>query len=138
MSTASGNTRLLLCFLLLFSFVPAAFSQSDTGVLFGVVSDPAARTISGARVTLKHNATGASREYVTDERGVYFFTFLPPGAYTMQFEADGFKKYQDADVRVQVAQVTRLDVEMAIGSVKEVMDVSGASRALSTDSAALS
>ena len=75
-------------------------------MLFGVVTDPAARTIAGCRVTLKHNATGSSREYVTDERGVYFFTFLPPGAYTMQFQADGFKQYQDTDVRVQVAQVS--------------------------------
>jgi hypothetical protein len=136
MSICSGNlARYFLCFLLLFCLVPDASSQSDTGVLFGVITDPAARTVVGAHVSLRHNSTGATREYVTDDRGVYFFTFLPPGVYTVQFQADGFKQYQDADIRIQVAQVTRVDVEMAIGSVKEVLDVSGASRVLSTDSA---
>ena len=96
MSKASGVMArfvILSCFCL--SFVPAVLAQSDTGVLFGVVSDPAARTIVGAQVTLKNNATGASREYVTDERGVYFFTFLPPAKYTVHFNAHGFKQYED-------------------------------------------
>jgi hypothetical protein len=129
-------TRSVLNFLLLLGFVSAAWAQSDTGVLFGVVSDPAARTVVGAEVTLKNNATGASREYITDERGVYFFTFLQPGSYTVQFKANGFKQYQDSDVRVQVAQVLRLDIDMAIGQVKEVLEISGGARVLTTDTAA--
>ena len=67
----------------------------------------------------------SSREYTTDERGVYFFTFLPPGTYTLSLQSAGFKQYQDTDVRIQVAQVTRIDISMEIGSAKEVLDISG-------------
>jgi hypothetical protein len=133
-SSRRQSAHFLLIFAALFWLIPSARSQSDTGVLFGVISDPAARTVMGARVKLHHKSTGAAREYITDERGVYFFTFLPPGNYSVEFQADGFKQYQDTDVTVRVAQVTRLDVEMAIGSVKEVLDVTGASRVLNAES----
>ena len=129
MSKTPGRmTRPVLSILLLLGFVSAALAQSDTGVLFGVVSDPAARMIVGAQVTLKNNATGASRDYITDERGVYFFTFLQPGEYTVQFKANGFKQYQASDIHVQVAQVLRLDVDLTIGQVKEILEVSVGAR----------
>ena len=116
---------------LLFRF--GGLAQSDTGVLFGVITDPAARTVVGARAALRNNATGASRDYVTDERGVYFFTFVAPGMYTLTLQATGFKQYQDTDVRIQVAQVTRVDISMEIGNTKEVLDVSGLSNGLNTE-----
>ena len=134
MRNASGfAVRLTLYTLLLCCFVSEALAQSDTGVLFGVITDPAARTVVGARATLRNNATGASREYVTDERGVYFFTFVAPGMYTLTLQATGFKQYQDTDVRIQVAQVTRVDISMEIGNTKEVLDVSGLSNGLNTE-----
>lgn len=137
MNKAPGPvTRFVSTILLVLGFVSSAFAQSDTGVLFGVVSDPSARTIVGAAVTLKNNATGATREYITDERGVYFFTFLQPGSYTVQFKANGFKQYQDSSVRVQVAQVLRLDIDMQIGQAKEILEISGGAKVLTTDTAA--
>ncbi|HYP05829.1 MAG TPA: TonB-dependent receptor, partial [Bryobacteraceae bacterium] len=137
MNKAPGPvTRFVSTILLVLGFVSSAFAQSDTGVLFGVVSDPSARTIVGAAVTLKNNATGATREYITDERGVYFFTFLQPGSYTVQFKASGFKQYQDSSVRVQVAQVLRLDIDMQIGQAKEILEISGGAKVLTTDTAA--
>ena len=116
--------------LIICCLVSTAIAQSDTGVLFGVITDPAARTVVGARATLRNNATGSSREYVTDERGVYFFTFLAPGNYTLTLQSTGFKQYQDTDVRIQVAQVTRIDISMEIGSTKEVLDISGLSNGI--------
>jgi hypothetical protein len=111
----------------------SAFAQSETGVLFGVISDPSDRTVVGASATLRSNTTGATREYATDDRGVYFFTFLQPGNYTLEIQAPGFKSYKDSDVRVQVAQVTRLDLSLQIGNTKEVLDVSGLSTNLNSE-----
>jgi hypothetical protein len=136
MRNASGfAVRLTLNTLIVCCLVSTAFAQSDTGVLFGVITDPAARTVVGARAALRNNATGASRDYVTDERGVYFFTFVAPGTYTLTLQATGFKQYQDTDVRIQVAQVTRVDISMEIGNTKEVLDVSGLSNGLNTENA---
>ena len=127
--------QLVTYWLLFFSLASTVFAQSDTGVLFGVITDPAARTILGARLTLRNEATGATREYVTDERGVYFFTFLQPGNYSLQLQADGFKQYQDNDVRIQVAQVSRIDISVEIGNTKEILDISGLGTSLNTENA---
>ena len=54
MRNASGfAVRLTLYTLLLCCFVSTVLAQSDTGVLFGVITDPAARTVVGARATLR-------------------------------------------------------------------------------------
>ena len=136
MRNASGFAlRGTLYILIVCCLVSTARAQSDAGVLFGVITDPAARTVVGAKATLRNNATSSSREYTTDERGVYFFTFLPPGTYTLTLQSPGFKQYQDTDVRIQVAQVTRIDVSMEIGSGKEVLDISGLSNGLNTENA---
>jgi hypothetical protein len=125
----------LACLLVLFWLIPPASAQSDTGVLFGTITDPAARTVMGAHVRVS-NATGVSREYKTDGRGVFYFTFLPPGVYTLHVDAEGFKSYEDHDVTVRVAQVTRADIEMSIGAQKEVLEVSGSASALNVETAA--
>lgn len=127
--------RVLGCVMALGLLAPSVFAQSETGVLFGVVSDPSTRAIMRANVKVENKATGQAREYVTDERGVYFLTFLPPGDYTLHIECPGFKSYHDSDVRVQVAQVTRIDVELQIGPSKDVLEVSGASNGLNSDNA---
>ena len=134
MRNASGSAlKGTLYSLIICCLASIANAQSDAGVLFGVITDPAARTVVGARATLRNNATGSSRDYITDERGVYFFTFLPPGNYTLSLQSAGFKQYQDTDVRIQVAQVTRIDITMEIGSAKEVLDISGLSTGLNSE-----
>ena len=47
-----------------------------------------------------------------------------PAEYTVQFKANGFKQYQASDIHVQVAQVLRLDVDLTIGQVKEILEMS--------------
>ncbi|HUS05568.1 MAG TPA: TonB-dependent receptor [Bryobacteraceae bacterium] len=111
----------------------AMFAQSDSGLLFGVVTDPSGRAIIGANISLRNQATGAERKYVTDERGLFYFTVLPSGRYHIDLESPGFKHYQDADVRVQVAQVARLDIQMEIGSVKETVNIAESPSGLNSE-----
>jgi hypothetical protein len=108
-------------------------AQSDSAVLFGVVTDPSGSSIRNAAVVLRNNATGASRQYSTDERGLFYFTLLPPGSYQMTTEAAGFKQYQDPVIRVQVAQVARLDIQLEIGNTKEIINISEQPSGLNTE-----
>src|ERR1700694_768945 len=96
--------RILFFALALAACCGGLFAQSDTAVLFGVVTDPSGSSIKGAKVTVRNNATGASRQYISDDRGLFYFTLLPPGNYEMTTQATGFKQYQDPVIRVQVAQ----------------------------------
>ncbi len=112
------------------------FGQTDTAVLFGLVKDPSAASVAGARVVAHNQSTGAERELETDAKGLYYFTLLPPGAYEITVEAQGFKGYRNPAVTVQVAQVARLDVDLQIGSTSEHVEVLTNASVLNTESAA--
>jgi hypothetical protein len=109
------------------------FAQSDSAVLFGLVTDPSGSSIKGAKLRLRNNGTGQTREYASDERGLFYFTLLPPGGYHVTVEATGFKQFQDENIRVQVAQVGRLDVQLEIGNTKEIMSVDAGTSTLNTE-----
>src|SRR4051794_10213278 len=117
--TSSAFQRLLIFSAIIALTASMALSQSDSAVLFGLVSDPSGSSIKGARLRLKNSATSQTREYISDDRGLFYFTLLPPGGYQVTVEATGFKQFQDANIRVQVAQVGRIDVQLEIGSTKE-------------------
>ena len=125
--------RVLPVVLFLISATASIYAQSDSAVLFGLVTDPSGSAIKGAKVRLTNKGNGQMREYMVDDRGLYYFTLIPPGMYELQLEAPGFKQYVDDAVRVQVAQVGRLDVEMEIGSNKESVNVSESGSGLNSD-----
>ena len=133
MAKSRPLVRALFTALVLAIFAGSLLAQSDSALLFGVVTDPSGSSIKGARVQLRNNGTGATRQYLTDERGLFYFTLLPPGSYEMTTEALGFKLYQDPVIRVQVAQVARLDVQLDIGSTKEIVNISEQPSGLNTD-----
>jgi hypothetical protein len=114
--------RVVLLVLLVLS-VGLAFSQSDTAVVFGVIKDPMGSAIVGAKIQLRNELTGANRGLESNDNGLFYFTLLPSGTYEFTVEAKGFKQYHDTHVRVQVAQVGRIDVSMELGSVTETLEV---------------
>jgi len=99
--------------------VAGLFAQSETAVLFGLVKDPSGGLVAGAKVQLRNEDTGIARELTADDKGLFYFTLLPPGLYEFTVEAQGFKQYRDSHVRIQVAQVGRIDVSMEIGTTAE-------------------
>lgn len=126
---------LLLCSLVTVSTL-ALLSQSDTAVFFGVVKDPAGAVLPKVKIKLKNSNTGSGRELVSDDKGLFYFTLLPPGTYEVLAEAPGFKQFVDNRVQLQVAQVSRLDIQMQLGSVTESIEVSDTVSPLNTQSVA--
>src|SRR5882757_8889107 len=70
---------------------PAAFSQSVTGSISGVVTDPNGAVVPGATATLMNDKTGDKRDQVTNEAGRFNFASVQPGAYTLKVEHQGFE-----------------------------------------------
>jgi len=58
--------------------------------LRGTVRDPSAAAIPGATVTATSVDTNTSRTAVSDSSGRYFIGALPPGAYRITAEMQGF------------------------------------------------
>src|SRR5688572_2343342 len=111
-------------------------AQSDTASLFGTVRDSSSAVITGAKVQLKSVATGAVREQVTNEKGLYHLDRLAPGQYGISVEAPGFKQFKASSVQLQVAQISRLNVQMEVGEPSESIEVEGTVSPLNTESVA--
>lgn len=109
--------------LIAFAVLPFLQAQNETAVLSGKVVDPSNLGVPNAQLKLTNQATSASRTVVSDAQGLYRFDLLPPGAYSIEVTAQGFKKFEDESLRLQVAQSSQLDVSLVVGTVSESVRV---------------
>ena len=121
---------------LLFS-VTMAMAQTETGSIGGFVKDPTGGVIPKAKVTLKDEGTSAIHTLITDNAGYYVAPSLPPGLYTMNVEAVGFKRFESAHNRLAPNTALSLDADLAVGTETEIVSVTATAAVLQTDSAAV-
>jgi trimeric autotransporter adhesin len=111
-----------------------AWAQTFTGGLRGAVRD-ANGVVPGVTVTLLNEATGATRDAVTNEEGQYNFAAVPPGNYTIKAEITGFKTYENKGVRIAAQQFVTLDITLEVGQLQETITVTGAAPLIDTSNA---
>lgn len=100
----------------------------QTGTLSGTVRDAQGGVLPGVTVSVTSDSLiGGARTTVTGEAGGYQMPTLPPGTYVVTYELTGFSTLRHEGVAVGVARTTRLDVELAVGSLQESVTVSGES-----------
>ncbi|HKQ73355.1 MAG TPA: TonB-dependent receptor [Blastocatellia bacterium] len=126
----------LLCSLLL---IGSAYAQTGSSTVNGTVEDTQKQAISGATVTLKNDSRNFSRVTTTGADGAFLFTVVPPGAYSIEVEAPGFKKAVQTDVQALVDNRVTVGVTLEVGQVSEVVSVSAstAENILNTQDASL-
>ena len=101
---------------------PAA-GQTSTGSIDGVVVDSSGAVVPGVTVVVTHEQTGASREVISDGRGLFSAALLPVGPYTVRATLSGFNGFEQHDVRLTVGQTLSLRVELRPASVAETITV---------------
>ncbi|HJY07932.1 MAG TPA: carboxypeptidase-like regulatory domain-containing protein, partial [Bryobacteraceae bacterium] len=102
-------------------FVPGAFGQ--TAQMTGLVTDPSGTIVPGATVAIRNVATAFTTATVTNERGYYTLSNLNPGTYDISVQRQGFRTSTQTGIKLDVAQVARLDVSLTIGEVRESVTV---------------
>ncbi len=112
-----------------------ANAQVLYGSLTGNVTDPTGAVVAGAKVEALNVATGVPISVVTDERGAYLFTNLQAGVYKVTITAQTFKALAQDNVRIDANTIRRLDAQLQVGAVTEVVQVNAATEALQTDRA---
>jgi Carboxypeptidase regulatory-like domain len=122
----SALHRFVLVVVVLGTLATTAFAQ-QTGTLSGVVRDTQGAVLPGVTVTASSDALIGPRTSPTGAAGAYLLTGLPPGTYTVTYELGGFTPLKRENVVILVAQTTRLDVELGLGTLQETVTVSGAS-----------
>src|SRR5260370_17711828 len=126
------NMLLVLSLIVVFAAMLQACAQSDytTATPRGPVPDPQGAVISGATVTATNSATGLTKTTKTSPDGSYQILALPPGAYSVTFESQGFNKTVVKGVQLSVGQSSSYDAHLKLGSVGETLQVSAANAPL--------
>ncbi len=110
-------------------------AQISTGAVTGTVTDSGGGVLPGVTVSLSGDRLiGGSQTQVTDATGVYRFDRLPPGAYSLKLELQGFKSVERPGVHVDAAFTATVNVQMGIGQVAETVTVTGESPTVDTTS----
>ena len=117
---------------LLFLAFPAHAQEVSAGIT-GIVTDQSGAVIPGAKISLVEVDRNTSWATQSNESGVFAFPRIPPGAYDVSVEATGFTTIARKGVPLEVNQRARLDFQMEVGAVTEVVEVSGAPPLLQTE-----
>src|SRR5882762_9019930 len=112
-----GLAFLVLVVVLLWAVPASAQIDVASATLKGVITDQHDALVAGATVTATSIDKGISRTAKTGTEGTYQIPALPPGAYKVEIEAQGFSKVVNEKVLLSVGQSLVYDVQLATGSV---------------------
>ncbi len=102
-----------------------------SGDVTGLVTDPSGAVVPKATVTLNNRDTGATSTTTTNTQGVYRFSLLQPGSYTVSVAAPGFQTTQHG-ANVTVGQASTVNVQMALASGSQTVEVTAEAGAVET------
>src|SRR5437660_4139646 len=116
------TVRCLILFVLC-AFPLAAFGQTAMATLSGTVLDQNGAFVPAANITVTEVATGVQRTATTNDQGNFSIPLLKPSTYLLQVEHPGFMTAEVKDVVLNVGDQRSLRIEMKVGDVKEVVNV---------------
>ena len=116
----------LLTVIALVALPVATSAQTSSSSIRGTVTDPQGKVVVAATVTVTNRETTYTRSTTTADNGQFAFELIPPGSYTLEVEAKGFKKARLTDVRALVAKPSDVPVQLEVGAVTETVSVAAA------------
>ena len=115
---------LVLALALVFLLLPCAVdAQVLYGSLTGNVTDPTGAAIPGAKVEALNTGTGVRSETATDDHGLYRFTNIQAGLYTVTVSSKSFATFVETGVQVSNTEVRRVDVQLQISQTTSTLEV---------------
>ena len=124
MKLSSMKRNLMGCLVMLVLSAASVWAQTGTSSIVGTVTDPQGRPVVDAKVSLTNVATSGKRTAQTTDTGAYLFDLIAPGDYQLDVEAKGFSKTVVDHVRAQIGKQTESNVQLSLGAVSQVVEVS--------------
>ena len=101
-----------------------AYGQGGTtGAISGIVTDSTGAAIPRAQVQATNITTGVANTTQSNDAGVYTFPYLQVGQYEVKFAAKGMKESVVTGIRVDEANISRVDGKLAVGAASETVNV---------------
>jgi hypothetical protein len=95
---------------------PAPVVKTSSGTIVGIVTNSAKLPIAGATVTAARTNGGSIRATVSSSDGIYSFADLPPSAWSITVQADGYPDATAPAVQVVASKATRHDLVMNVAT----------------------
>ncbi|MFT4113792.1 carboxypeptidase regulatory-like domain-containing protein [Silvibacterium sp.] len=104
----------------------SAIAQTDQGTITGVVMDPTGAAIPNADITLTNTDTGLVLKGKADSSGVYVFSPIKIGNYTISAGAQGFETTTQENVHLDLQQRLSVNISLKPGAATETVTVTSA------------
>lgn len=115
----------------------AVFAQSNTGSITGVVQDQNGAVLANATVKITNVGTNDIRTVQTDSDGRYEVLSLPNGVYKVSATTSGFQETTINEIRLAVGEKLRVDVNLSVGGVGAVVNVTADQTTTNTETATI-
>src|SRR4029453_4154439 len=104
-----------------------ASAQEFRATVTGRVTDPDGLPMPGVTVSATNPRTNEVATAGTSAEGGSTLPFLRPGVYNISAELQGFRKYAQDGVPLEVGQTMALNITLQLGNVAETVTVTGES-----------
>lgn len=104
--------------------LPMHGQTANTGAIAGIVSDPSGALVARAGVLINSQGTAEKRDLATDAEGNFSAQFLAPGNYELTVRVAGFEPFILKGIQVQITEVSRVKIQLALSGAKEQIAVS--------------
>ena len=118
---------ILLCLATL-TVLPASAQTGATASVVGTVTDATGAVVPGANVELSNPATGNTFIATTNAVGQFTFASVPPATYKLTVTMTGFQTKVITDLKLQVSTSRTVPVELEVGELAEVIEVTSEAR----------
>jgi hypothetical protein len=112
-----------------------SLAQTTGGTVRGVIRDEQGAVLPGVVVNATSSSVAGAHSAVSDGEGAYRIINLPPGAYTIVAELQGFTTVARENIVVRAGLNLVVDFDMKVGALSETLTVVGDAPMLETSSA---
>jgi hypothetical protein len=115
-----------------------ATAQITNARLTGEITDATGAVVPHVHVAAKNNGTNFTEKTESSDSGVYTFTALPPGVYTLTADSAGFAPHIEKGVTLTVGQSATLNIALKTGDASDTVTVTGGAELINTTTAEIS
>ena len=118
---------LTVCFVAaVISSTAAQTITATTGAVNGIVTDSTKALVPGVTITLSGPSLMTVQRTTTDATGVYRFSAVPPGDYSITFALKGFATVVREGINVGLGFTASANIELPLGGISDTVTVSDA------------
>ena len=130
----TSAARFVIAASLVLLVMPLAAQSPNTAAIAVAVADSTGAMVSGAKVSVTNDATGAVREVTTGADGTITVAALPlTGTYTVTVSKDGFGNEQRSGIDLRSGETAMFKVTLKVGGSAAEVTVFGTAEGVRTD-----